>query len=108
MRIDNFKSEISRRGGFAASNRFWTSFSVPRFVQSWNSNYSRSLNLLCESISFPGKQIESVDYSMYRNTYKVPTGYMNDELNVVFRLTQDFFVKKVFDEWQSGITSANW
>lgn len=104
MRIDDLKAEIGKRGGFANSNRFHTYFSVPNFVKSWNgTDSSRSMNILCESISFPGKQIESLDYSMYRNTYKVPTGYMNDELNVVFRITDDFFVKKVFDEWQSGI-----
>jgi len=104
MRIDDLKAEIGKRGGFANSNRFQTHFVVPEFVKSWNqSESSRSINILCESISFPGKQIESMDYSMYRNNYKVPTGYMNDELNVVFRITDDFFVKKVFDEWQSGI-----
>ena len=104
MRLDDFKSEIGKRGGFANSNRFWTSFNAPSYVKSWNgTDSSRSINMLCESISFPGKQIESLDYSMYRNTYKVPTGYMNDELNVVFRITDDFFVKKVFDEWQAGI-----
>lgn len=107
MTIDDLKSEISKRGGIANTNKFLIHIEVPDYVQRrafWNSTEStKSLNILSESVNFPGKQIESLDYSMYRNQYKMPTGYINDELNVTFRLTNDFFVKRVFDEWQSGI-----
>jgi len=102
--IDQLKGEISKRG-LANPNRFLAFFNVPAYVADdvKDLNQSRSLNILCESITFPGKQIETIDYSMYRNPLKIPSGFINDEVSVTFRLTEDFFVKKVFERWQAGI-----
>lgn len=101
--IEQLKGEITRRG-LANANRFTAFFNVPQYVIDEVADMdTRSLNILCESISFPGKQIESIDYSMYRNNLKMPSGYINDELNVTFRLTEDFLVKRVFERWQAGI-----
>lgn len=102
--IEKLKGEINKRG-LANPNRFQAFFNVPTYVAAEvrDLNQSRSLNILCESLSFPGKQIESVDYSMYRNPLKIPSGYINDEVTVTFLLTEDFFVKKVFERWQGGI-----
>lgn len=101
--IEQLKGEITTRG-LANPNRFKAFFDVPQYViDEVTDMNTRSLNILCESISFPGKQIESIDYSMYRNLLKMPSGYMNDELSVTFRLTEDFLVKRVFERWQAGI-----
>ncbi len=50
-------------------------------------------------MNIPGKQLQSFAYSPYRNPVEVPTGYINDELNMSFILTNDYFVKKFFDKW---------
>ena len=95
--------QINKRG-LANPNRFTAYFNAPQYVIDEVDGFDLiSQQLLCESITFPGKQIESIDYSMYRNLLKMPSGYMNDELSVTFRLTEDFYVKKIFETWQAGI-----
>jgi len=103
--IEKIKGEISRRG-LANPNRFTAKFGLPNYVTRQVPDLAfgkESLNILCESINFPGKQIETVDYSMYRNPLKVPSGFINDEVSVTFRLTEDFLAKRVFEIWQAGI-----
>lgn len=107
--IEKLKSEISKRG-LANPNRFTAKFGVPAYVISQVPDLGagkESLNVLCESITFPGKQIETVDYSMYRNPLKIPSGFINDEVSVTFRLTEDFLIKRVFEVWQAGIINQS-
>ena len=106
--IDKLKSSIDKRGGFANPHRFKAIINYPTAVRNWQNLIPSSadkdfLNLTCESINLPGRQIETNDYSMYRNTIKMPSGYMNDEVNITFRLTEDYYAKEVFDKWQLSI-----
>jgi hypothetical protein len=101
--IDTLKSTIGKKGGFANTNRFEVDITFP------NANTSAEvITLVSEAINFPGRQIETLDYDRgYRaNTIKIPTGYSNEEFNITFRLTNDFFVKKLFDEWQRIIFNS--
>jgi len=91
--IENLKSEVVRRSGLANPNRFRAFINVPNYVKEGGNFDMRSLNILCEAISFPGKQIETLDYSMYRNPLKIPTGFINDEVTIKFRLTEDFLLR---------------
>ena len=101
--IENLKSEVVRRSGLANPNRFRAMINVPDYVREGGKFDMRSLDLLCESISFPGKQIETFEYSMYRNPLKMPTGFINDDVTITFRLTEDFYAKRIFEKWQAGI-----
>ena len=109
--IEFLKAEVVRRGGLANPNRFRAMIPVPGYVRNDRSiapllpaNVDMSsMNTLCESINFPGKQIETLDYSMYRNPLKIPTGFINDEVSIKFRLTEDFYIKTIFDRWLNGI-----
>lgn len=101
--IENLKSEVVRRSGLANPNRFRAMINVPDYVREGGKFDMRSLDLLCESITFPGKQIETLDYSMYRNPLRMPTGYINDDITITFRLTEDFYAKTIFEKWQQGI-----
>ena len=93
--VENLKSEVVRRSGLANPNRFRAMINVPDYVREGGKFDMRSLDLLCESISFPGKQIETLDYSMYRNPLKIPTGYINDDITISFRLTEEFYATGV-------------
>jgi len=101
--IEVLKAEVVRRSGLANPNRFRAFINVPNYVKEGGNFDMRSLNILCEAISFPGKQIETLDYSMYRNPLKIPTGYINDDITITFRLTEDFYAKAIFEKWQRGI-----
>jgi hypothetical protein len=116
--IDAFKSSISKRQGLAIANRFVVFMSPPSgslfnfdiqeigaslisgsFDARSLINDPRDIGLLCDGCSIPGRQIQSLDYSLIRQTLKVPNGYTNDDITFSFHLTNDYYIKKIFDKW---------
>lgn len=125
--IDDFKSMLSARGGLAKANRFLVIMQPPvqslfhfdiqeLIVKSISAGASsvnlrdfmtdpRDLTMLCESCSLPGRQVQTLDYQSYRQTYKVPTGYFNEDVTFSFHVTNDYYIKKLFDKWMDHIIS---
>lgn len=115
--IDDFKSVISRRNGIARTNRFVIFMNPPIALKSNISEDERDINyykkpkkseirnnsydiaMLCESCTFPGKTIATLDYKILRQSIKIPNGYSNDDIVFVFHLTGDYYMKGVFDRW---------
>jgi hypothetical protein len=97
--IAQFVALISKRGGIAKTNRFRIEISIPTYSTS-------DISLLCESISFPNKTIQSFDFSSYRNTIKIPTGFANEDVTAVFHLTNDYYIKNIFDNWLNSIVNT--
>lgn len=105
MTITRFVSEVSAKMGFARSNRF--SIEIPRARNS-NTMNTEAINLMCESVSLPGSQILTTDYSTIRHTAKYPTGVAYDDVELSFALTSDYYARKFFDEWIAAvITTTN-
>ena len=107
-KIDTLKTIAGAHGGFANANRFTLDLSLPlgvlQALRKKNVAFDKQhIEMLCESVTIPGKQLESFDYSTYRNPIKMPNGYINDEVNISFLLTEDMFIKKIFDTWQEYI-----
>ncbi len=126
MSIDNLKSIISKKGGLAKTNRFLVIFTPPTqplLNLSLNSvvgkltkgdnplknlvNNPRDIAFLCESVSLPGRQIATTDYTAQKQTVKIPNGFIDEDVSMSFILTNDFFMKEVFDTWMSGIVDTN-
>lgn len=121
--IDSFKATISKHGGLAHTNRFAVIMQPPQQsllninIQDqitnlasgesfkWQSliNDPRDLAMLCESVSFPGRRIHTFDYQSVRNNLKVPNGYENEDVTCMFHLTNDYYLKKMFENWQNMI-----
>lgn len=113
--IDDFKSLISRRAGMARTNRFVIFMNPPIALKGNNSaggmdyyknpkkseipNNSYDIAMLCESCTFPGKSIATLDYKLLRQSIKIPNGYINEDIAFVFHLTGDYYMKGVFDRW---------
>ena len=102
--IDNFKSAVLRNSGFAKSNRFAVKiFAVP----GWSGS-TQDLNIFCESVSLPGKQINTIDYDIgIRRPLKIPTNYTEDDITMVFNLTNNYLAKKAIDEWMKSIIDVD-
>jgi hypothetical protein len=122
--IDAFKATIGRRSGLARQNRFALfmtppqqtllnldlqnaaanllsgSFSVGSLV-----NDPRDIALLCNNCQLPGRQIQTLEKQFldFRQSIKVPTGYFNEDINFEFHLTNDYYIKKIFDRWSGSI-----
>ena len=127
--IDNLKSTISKKGGLAMQNRFQIFFTPPTanslkclvnkdpkalvgdIAKTAISGGSlknmipdpRDISILCESVQLPGRQITTIDYTADRQTIKIPYGIINEDITMSFLLTNDFYIKKLFDSWMSGI-----
>jgi len=127
--IDNLKATISKKGGVAMQNRFQIFFTPPTansvksllnsdpkmlvgdFAKNAVSGGSiknmipdpRDISILCESVQLPGRQITTIDYTAERQAIKVPYGVINEDVTMSFILTNDMFMKKLFDAWLTGI-----
>ena len=55
--------------------------------------------------TIPGKTIEtlSVPLNGYRQSVQYPTGYSNPDVTFSFLLTNDYYIKKIFDKWMNSI-----
>ena len=97
--IDNLKATIAKKGGLAMQNRFAISGgSAKNLIPD-----PRDISILCEAVSFPGRQISTIDYIAERQGIKVPYSVINEDVSMTFLLTNDYFIKKMFDAWSTGI-----
>ena len=99
--IDQFKATIQSRGGLSRANRFEVIIPLPRTIP--EADRGRDLTLLCESTIFPGKQILTQEWAIYSHTIKVPYGFLQEDINCIFNITNDYYAKNVFDQWQNKV-----
>lgn len=127
--IDNLKSTIAKKGGVAMQNRFQVFFQPPtaNSMKALLNSDPRSLvgdlaknalaggspaniipdprdiSILCESVNLPGRQITTIDYQADRQAIKIPYSAINEDVTMSFILTNDYYMKKLFDSWLSGV-----
>lgn len=102
--IDTFKSIIGKRNGLARSNRFNVFINPPQSLYRANNlDELRDLNVMCDSCSMPGRQIQTFDMKYFRQDIKTAQGFINEDISFVFNLTSDFFIKRLFDDWTNLI-----
>lgn len=98
--IDVLKATIAKGNGLAAPNRFNVFMQPPRIAAD-----TQEFTILCENASFPGKQITTADYALLRQSEKIPTGYMNEDVSFTFLLTNNYSMKAIFESWLSAIVN---
>jgi hypothetical protein len=123
MNIDKLKSTIGKRGGIAKANRFKVMFTPPQqsllnidpgaiftSVISGDGidlksliNDPRDISMLCESASIPGRQFSTDEVTMHKQTVKMPYGFIDEDISMTFLLTNDMYMKKMFDNWTQSI-----
>ena len=97
--INNLKSIIGKRG-ISKVNRFEVDLSgLANLGIADSSNDVRDLESLIVSTTLPGRQLTTFGYDLFRHTTDMPTGYVNEALQMEFRLTADYFAKNIFDRW---------
>jgi len=124
--IDNLKSLISKKGGLAKGNRFNVIFTPPKqtllnfdlesiISSAISGNFSaknlinnpRDISMLCDSVSIPGKQISTIDYQAQKQAIKIPYGTLHDDVSLTFLLTNDYYMKSMFDQWINNIVNSD-
>lgn len=118
MSIESLKATIGKRGGLAKANRFQIIFTPPKgkingrgiaegLVASLASGGGikslipdpRDISLLCENVTLPGRQITTIDYIAEKQTVKIPYTFINEDVTASFLLTNDYYMKTLFDNW---------
>jgi hypothetical protein len=104
--IDNIKTLVNRRGGFAKPNRFRVDLGgilqkIPGLAR--DPNLTSDLNFLVDSISIPTRSVNTFNYSIWNHDIKIPIGYEESEIEITFNITNDFITKKIMDDWSKLI-----
>lgn len=118
MSIESLKATIGKRGGLAKANRFQIIFTPPKgkingrgiaegLVASLASGGGikslipdpRDISYLCENVTLPGRQITTIDYIAEKQTVKIPYTFINEDVTASFLLTNDYYMKTLFDNW---------
>ena len=59
----------------------------------------RDISYLCENVTLPGRQITTIDYIAEKQTVKIPYTFINEDVTASFLLTNDYYMKTLFDNW---------
>lgn len=94
FRIDDFKSQVGKGGGFAMGNLFKI------FLPPLKGD-AREMNLLCKAASLPGRQITSIDKPMGIQNTKIAYGYAVDDVTLTFHCLNDMKIREYFETWQN-------
>lgn len=103
MEIDKLKSAVTRRDGLARSNRFEALIIPPASAFGGSVDNARDMSIFCEQISFPGRQIQTFETNYVRQQIKVAQSFINEDVSITFNLTNDMFIKEIFDTWTNLI-----
>ena len=117
--IDTLKASVAAKGGLARTNRFNVIFTPPKqsllnlnpevLVGQLASgdtpsvrsliNDPRDISLLCESVSIPGRSISTADYMADKQSNKFPNTLIDSDIDMTWVLTNDYYMKTMFDGW---------
>ena len=122
--IDNLKSTIANKGGLAPGNRFGVIFTPPsqsllnldvesivgsavsgNFSPTQLVNDPRDIAILCQSVTLPGSTIATYEEGLHKQVRKFPYTFIDDEVTMSFLLTNDYYMRKMFDNWMSNIVN---
>jgi hypothetical protein len=98
--IDDMKAIVGNQGGFARTNFFAVTFNGPASIGKPDPVI---VNALCESAQLPGRSISTFEHGMTGQTIKRPYGYINDDVTLTFYVTNDFYIKKLWEQWLNSV-----
>jgi hypothetical protein len=117
MSIDQLKSMVSGKLGFARSNLFavqlpseFASESLISRIASFaltGSMGGGDINILCTNATLPGKQVIVNDRRVGLEYQKIASGYAVDDVTLTFFVLNDYGIKKYFDNWYSRTVYDN-
>lgn len=104
--IEELKGKLVSKNGMAMSNQY--SVELPSevggdYVTKLNGMSGKTANLLCKSVSMPGKQILTIDRQMGIFNEKVVNGFAVEDVNMTFYALNDYGARKYFDQWRSAM-----
>ena len=99
--IASLSKNISRRGGLARSNFFALTFTGPASL----SPNPFFINTICESAQLPGRSITTFEHGTTHQVTKRPYSFINEDVTLTFLITNDFYIKDLFDKWMRCVVN---
>ena len=93
--IDDLVANFNSRGGLARSNFFAVTFVGPEGVVA----DPILVSSLCESASLPGISVSTGEGGKTTQSIKYPYSWINDDVTLTFYVTNDFYIKNLWDTW---------
>tara|TARA_R110000744_G_scaffold20277_7_gene53218 strand:- start:318 stop:953 length:636 start_codon:yes stop_codon:yes gene_type:complete len=101
MNIDTLKALMNAKGGVARSNQF--AVTMPAF----DNTSSADMNILCQSVNLPGRQIMTQERLIGLKGRKMPTGFAQDDVNMSFLLLNDYGAKRNIEAWMEKVINQD-
>ena len=106
--LNELLSKYHGDGGFSRPSRYEVLIIPPRGSNNnptsgdiSNNKTIRETSLACESISFPGRNIDTTtDTNIYGPTREIASGFSFAEVSATFRCSSDMREKLYFESWQ--------
>lgn len=93
--IDDLKSLVSNKDGFARNNVFRVELpTLPGATK-------EEINLLCLDANLPGRQIVTRERTIGITTKKMAYGYLSEDVSMTFRVLNDYGIRQYFETWQN-------
>ena len=98
-------SAVNSHKGISKANKFVVkNMTIPDVLRNDHLNNLRDMNFFCDSTFFPGRNMATVEYRA--GSVSEPFIHSNnfaETITLTFNLTNDMFIKRLFDEWQDYI-----
>jgi hypothetical protein len=99
--IEELKGLISQSGGMAVPNLYRVE------LPSINGMSTRDLNLLCKATNLPGRQVMTNNRIIGAIDQKVAYSKAQDDVSMSFHVSNDYKIRKYFEDWQALAIDPN-
>ena len=97
FRLAELRKAFDDHGGVSRGNKFQAIITgAPVAIP-------KDLQLMCETVSLPTRSAATNELAMYGPVQSFPYRFTYTEASLNFYLTEDFAIKKLFDEWMEKI-----
>ena len=105
--LNEVLSEFRSRDGIARPARYEVVIGSPPRLATDNRG-ARNVSLKCESISFPGRNIDTTpDTNIYGPTREIATGFSFADITATFQCSSEMNEKIFFERWQEASFNIN-
>ncbi len=105
--LNEVLSEFRSRDGIARPARYEVVIGSPPRLATDNRG-ARNVSLKCESISFPGRNIDTTtDTNIYGPTREIASGFSFGDITATFQCGSDMNEKIFFENWQEASFNIN-
>tara|TARA_B110000495_G_C23003293_1_gene592356 strand:+ start:541 stop:1329 length:789 start_codon:yes stop_codon:yes gene_type:complete len=124
--IDGLRGVIGKHGGMAQNNRFNVILTPPKtallninkddiidnllsgsFDVKTLLSDPRDISFLCSRAALPSWNISTFEYQSNKMTNKLPYTYIHEDLTISFLCTNDYFIKKMMDQWMLNVANPD-